>query len=122
MILYTNLPENNKFSTSKIHQILPETEKYMKHTESSFEKALKEKFAHPSIGTRTDVRWWMASGMHTNETILEEINAMHTAGFGGVELCQLADRNVDEKLYGYGSKQWENDVKLILNTDRKSVV
>ena len=116
MILYTNLPENNKFTTSKIHQILPETEKYMKHTESSFEKALKEKFAHPSIGTRTDVRWWMASGMHTNETILEEINAMHTAGFGGVELCQLADRNVDEKLYGYGSKQWENDVKLILNT------
>jgi hypothetical protein len=54
--------------------------------------------------------------MHTNETILEAIHAMHAAGFGGVELCQLADRNVDEKLYGYGSKQWENDVKLILNT------
>lgn len=84
--------------------------------ESSFEKMLNEKFAHPAIGARTDVRWWMASGMHTNETILEEINAMHSAGFGGVELCQLADRNVDEKLYGYGSKQWENDVKLILNT------
>lgn len=73
-------------------------------------------FSAPGIGERTDVRWWMAAGMHTDETVLEELHAMHDAGFSGVELCQLADRTIDEHLYGYGGAQWEHDVKLILNT------
>ncbi|MCR5682953.1 MAG: hypothetical protein K6G29_10945 [Clostridiales bacterium] len=88
----------------------------MEQKKTPFEEALCEKFARPAISARTDVRWWMASGLHTDETIREELRAMHDAGFGGVELCQLADRHVDETLYGYGSRQWENDVKLILNT------
>lgn len=73
-------------------------------------------FSSPAIGERTDVRWWMAAGMHTDETISEELHAMHDAGFSGVELCQLADRTIDEHIYGYGGAQWEHDVKLILNT------
>ena len=73
-------------------------------------------FSHADIAARTDVRWWMAAGMHTNETILEDLHAMHDAGYSGVELCQLADRTIDEHIYGYGGAQWENDVKLILNT------
>jgi len=73
-------------------------------------------FSHADITTKSDVRWWMAAGMHTDETLLEEVHAMHDAGFSGVELCQLADRTIDETVYGYGGAQWENDVKLILNT------
>ncbi len=75
-----------------------------------------ELFSSSDISVRTDVRWWMAAGMHTNETVLEELHAMHAAGFSGVELCQLADRTIDEHIYGYGGAQWENDVKLILHT------
>ncbi|MBR5219864.1 MAG: hypothetical protein IKV66_02650, partial [Clostridia bacterium] len=72
--------------------------------------------SHADITERTDVRWWMAAGMHTDETLREELRAMYEAGFSGVELCQLADRTIDETVYGYGGAQWENDVKLILNT------
>jgi len=82
----------------------------------SFQQMLAGGAFRPDLANQTEVRWWMASGRHTNETILQELHAMHKAGFGGVELCQLADRDVDERVYGYGSAQWENDVKLILNT------
>ncbi len=88
----------------------------MNRCETCFERTVREKYRKPDISTRTDLRWWMASGLHTDETIREEICAMHDAGFGGVELCQLADSNINETLYGYGSDQWENDVKLILRT------
>ena len=51
--------------------------------------------SHADISERTDVRWWMAAGMHTDETLREELRAMYEAGFSGVELCQLADRTID---------------------------
>ena len=65
--------------------------------------------------TSTEVRWWMAQGRHTDETLKEQIKAMHDAGFRGVELCQLNDLDIDGKGYGYGTPQWDHDVKLILN-------
>ncbi|MBQ2720419.1 MAG: hypothetical protein IJF23_02675, partial [Clostridia bacterium] len=83
---------------------------------SKFESDLSDKFLAPELSFKTDLRWWMASGMHTNETIKEELLAMYNAGFSGVELCQLTDSTIDESIYGYGGAQWENDVKLILNT------
>ncbi len=88
----------------------------MKKTITSSPSLYAQSFSHADISERTDVRWWMASGMHTDETIREELHAMHKAGFSGVELCQLADHTIDETVYGYGGAQWENDVKLILNT------
>ena len=88
----------------------------MQSTRSKFESDLYDKFSAPELSFKTDLRWWMASGMHTHETIKEEILAMYNAGFSGVELCQLADRTIDESVFGYGGAQWENDVKLILNT------
>jgi len=88
----------------------------MRSQATPFAAMMAERFSEIEIINRTEVRWWMASGMHTDETILEELHAMHDAGFGGVELCQLNNRNIDRKLYGYGSAQWKNDVRLILNT------
>lgn len=84
--------------------------------ERKFETILSDRFSRVEQINQTEVRWWMAAGVHTDETILEELNAMHAAGFSGVELCQLADRTVNAELYGYGTEQWEHDVKLILNT------
>lgn len=84
--------------------------------ETIFEKNLRELFFDVKFTSKTEVRWWMAAGMHTDETIRQELAAMYNAGFCGVELCQLADREIDETIYGYGGAQWENDVKLILNT------
>lgn len=79
-----------------------------------FATKLEGIYRKPEINDRSEVRWWMAEGMHTDETLLEELQAISDAGFRGVELCQLADHTINDSLYGYGSEQWEHDVKLIL--------
>ncbi len=58
----------------------------------------------------------MAEGYHTDETLKEQLQAMYDAGFRGVELCQLDDHDIDAKVYGYGTNQWDHDLKLILNS------
>ena len=57
--------------------------------QSDFYRELAENYADSDIEHRTEVRWWMAEGGHTDETLLEEVQAMYDAGFRGVELCQL---------------------------------
>ena len=84
--------------------------------ENNFYDELCEKYNDIEIVNKTEVRWWMAAGTHTDETIKAELKAMYDAGFSGVELCQLADSTLDESVYGYGGEQWEHDVKLILDT------
>lgn len=83
---------------------------------SSFAQRLSEKYSEPDIKNRTEVRWWMGEGLHTDETLKEEIQAIYDAGFRGFELCQLNDSNVDATKYGYGSEQWNHDFHLVLNT------
>jgi len=83
---------------------------------NAFYDLLSERYKNVEIVNATEVRWWMAQGSHTDETIVSEIRAMHDAGFRGVELCQLADKDIDQSVYGYGSDQWTHDVKLIINT------
>ncbi|MBR6955087.1 MAG: hypothetical protein IKH77_08660 [Clostridia bacterium] len=83
--------------------------------EDSFAAALEARFARPEIGCRTEVRWWMAEGAHTDETLLEEVQAMYDAGFRGMELCEQVDTAVADTDYGYGSDQWDHDLKLVLN-------
>ncbi len=80
----------------------------------TFEQNLARNYLDIEFLNKTEVRWWMAAASHTDETIIEELNAMHDAGFCGVELCQLSDSTVDASVYGYGSEQWEHDVKLII--------
>ena len=70
----------------------------MKSQATGFAAMIAEKYSDIEIMNRTEVRWWMASGMHTDETIREELQAMHDAGFGGVELCQLSDLICDDLL------------------------
>ena len=83
--------------------------------QDGFAAALEARFAQPEIGYRTEVRWWMAEGAHTDETLLEEVQTMYDAGFRGMELCEQVDGSVAEADYGYGSDQWDHDLKLVLN-------
>ncbi len=57
----------------------------------------------------------MAEGAHTDETLLEEVQAIYDAGFRGMELCEQVDTSVSDVDYGYGSDQWDHDLKLVLN-------
>ncbi|MBR6029968.1 MAG: hypothetical protein IKP40_12860 [Clostridia bacterium] len=84
--------------------------------EDAFAAALEARYVQPDISYKTEVRWWMAEGAHTDETLLEEIAAMHEAGFRGMELCEQVDDQVSDLDYGYGSDQWDHDLKLVLRT------
>ena len=46
----------------------------------AFAAALEARFTQLGIEKRTEVRWWMAEGAHTDETLLEEVQAMYDAG------------------------------------------
>ena len=85
------------------------------NAKSDFASKLESAYTDPDIEYRTEVRWWMAEGAHTDETLEEEVQAMYDAGFRGVELCQLNVSGLDAETYGYGSEQWNHDFHLVLN-------
>jgi predicted GH43/DUF377 family glycosyl hydrolase len=60
------------------------------------------------------VRWWLAQGAHTDETIRSEIRMIHDSGFAGIELCLLNEPNVDSSIYAYGSEEWAHDVQTAI--------
>ena len=82
---------------------------------SDFYNQLVNHYTAPDIDTRTEVRWWMAEGAHTDETLEEEVQAIYDAGFRGIELCQLDNGNINAGDYGYGSDQWNHDFHLVMN-------
>lgn len=62
---------------------------------SDFYYELVDDYADSEIEYRTEVRWWMAEGGHTDQTLEEEVQAMYDAGFRGVELCQLNESSLE---------------------------
>ena len=82
---------------------------------SDFYNQLVNHYTAPDIENRTEVRWWMAEGAHTDETLEEEVQAIYDAGFRGIELCQLDNGNINAGDYGYGSDQWNHDFHLVMN-------
>ncbi|MBR6954182.1 MAG: hypothetical protein IKH77_03980 [Clostridia bacterium] len=83
--------------------------------EDGFAASLESRYLSPDIAYRTEARWWMAEGAHTDETLLEEIQAAYDAGYRGLELCQLNLFRLDASVYGYGTAQWDHDFHLVLN-------
>ena len=82
---------------------------------TDFYSGLVRDYSDPALEYQTEVRWWLAEGAHTDETLMEELQTMYDAGFRGVELCQLDVGGLDGRVYGYGSDQWNHDYHLILN-------
>lgn len=84
-------------------------------TESSaFARHLESKYVDPDRIYSSDVRWWLGEAAHTDETLLEEIQALYDAGFRGVELCMQTD-NAPDADYAYGSEMWTHKWNLIMN-------
>ena len=88
-------------------------------SDSSFMEMLEQKYKTPAQQSKTEARWWLAEGSHTDETIVEEITTMHEQGFTGFELCMLDESGVDTNTYAYGSEEWSHDVKLAIETAAK---
>ena len=62
-------------------------------TGSSFTD-FRDLFANPPQDVRPEVRWWLAEGLHTDETLRTEIEAAHRMGFGGMEFLAMDEGRV----------------------------
>ncbi len=68
----------------------------------------------PPIEYRPELRWWLAEGLHTDETLRFEIDAAHRLGFGGMEFLAMDEGAIDHARYGWGSEEWVHDSAIVL--------
>lgn len=80
----------------------------------------KKAFQTPDIKYHPDVRWWLAEGFHTDETLKKEISEIQEGGFGAVEFLAMDEPDADDALYGWGSEEWVHDSHVVIKeaTDR----
>ena len=64
---------------------------------------------------QSDLRWWIGEASNTDESILEEIQALYDGGFHGVELCMQGNNLSPDETYAYGSPMWSHKWKLMMN-------
>lgn len=73
----------------------------------------------PDIQYWPDIRWWLAEGFHTDQTLKSEIQSLHEAGFGAVEFLAMEEQGVDSRVYGWGSEEWIHDTHTIVQETTK---
>ena len=76
---------------------------------------LKNKLANIDKSYFNEVRWWLSEGLHTDQTLKNEIKMLDEAGFGAAEFLAMGDYGVDVKRYGWGSEEFVHDTHLILD-------
>lgn len=76
---------------------------------------LRAALADPPIEYRPEQRWWLAEGLHTDDTLRHEIDRAHRLGFGGMEFLAMPEESIDESRYGWGSEEWAHDSRTIVS-------
>jgi hypothetical protein len=70
--------------------------------------------ADPAIEHRPELRWWLAEGLHTDETLRLEIDTAHHLGFGGMEFLAMDEAAIDHSRYGWGAEEWVHDSQIVV--------
>ncbi len=84
--------------------------------------ALVRLIESPPIEYRPELRWWLAEGLHTDETLRYEVDAAHRLGFGGMEFLAMDEGDVDHSRYGWGSEEWVHDSQIVVEeTTRRNM-
>ena len=82
---------------------------------TAFAQYLESKYVDPDRIFSCDVRWWLGDAAHTDETLLEQIQALYDGGFRGVELCMQNDAGAPDDVYAYGSEMWAHKWNLMMH-------
>src|SRR4051812_45947567 len=82
---------------------------------SGFAQLLASKYVDPDRIFSTDVRWWLGDASNTDESLLEEVQALYDGGFRGVELAMQNDAGAPDAVYAYGSEMWVHKWNLLMN-------
>jgi alpha-L-rhamnosidase len=75
--------------------------------------------AEPAIEFRPELRWWLAEGLHTDETLRYEIDTAHRLGFGGMEFLAMDEAAIDHSRYGWGAEEWVHDSQIVVEETTK---
>lgn len=75
--------------------------------------------SNPSIEYRPELRWWLAEGLHTDETLRHEIDTAHRLGFGGMEFLAMDEDAIDHSRYGWGAEEWVHDSQVVVEETTK---
>ena len=78
-----------------------------------------EKLKDPDIKYWLDVRWWLAEGLHTDETLKYEVERLKESGFGAIEFLAMEDPGADSSIYGWGSEEWVHDSQTLVEETTK---
>jgi hypothetical protein len=80
---------------------------------------LRKNLAKPEIQYWPELRWWLAEGLHTDETLKNEIDWIYRNGFGAVEFLAMDEDGADSSRYGWGSEEWVHDSHTIIDEATK---
>jgi hypothetical protein len=69
----------------------------------------------PQIQYWPELRWWLAEGLHTDETLKKDIDMIYNVGFGAVEFLAMNEEGADSSRYGWGSEEWVHDSRLVVH-------
>ncbi len=101
-------------SQAQTETVEDETAEDTETDSQSFSDKLSDDYDEADIEDRTSVRWWLPEATLTDETIIEEVQAIYDAGFRGIEICQQSSAG-RASIYAYDTEQWNHDLKLIMN-------
>lgn len=76
-------------------------------------------FKQPKQTYGPDVRWWLAEGLHTDQTLKHDLDMLKESGFGAIEFLAMDDLGADDSLYGWGSEEWVHDSQLLFEETTK---
>ena len=74
---------------------------------------------NPPIEYRPELRWWLAEGLHTDETLRYEIDTAYRLGFGGMEFLAMDEGDIDHSRYGWGAEEWVHDTQIVAEETTK---
>ena len=69
--------------------------------------------AEPKIQYRPEVRWWLAEGFHTDQSLEAAVESLYRMGFSACEVLTLTEFTIDRQLYGWGSEEYNHDMLTI---------
>jgi len=75
---------------------------------------IEKLIAAPETCYRPDLRWWLAEGLHTDETLRKNVREIYENGFGAAEFLAMPEPGADSSVYGWGSPEWTDDTRLIV--------
>ncbi len=86
---------------------------------NNFKTKTEDYFKNPETQYKPDLRWWLAEGLNTDDTLRKNVAEIYDNGFGATEFLAMPEPGADSSVYGWGSQEWTADTRLIIEEATK---